>query len=357
MPKRLYIVASRFENITGGLIWTNELAEYARNNYPDTIVIDLSKKSPLFENNRFVGMFFYLFYFLSRNNYFIFIDHRLHLRFNLALLANLFLKRGRFATICHHVLYKTKKSHPRRRIERFSEKIFLSVAQRIVVPSQRTAQEVMSLKVKVDGRKIVVINPTHTFRGCSLPKREFRNNLLFVGNLEERKGVDTLLRALGQIANLDYRLDVVGGVKEDRYQRYLKRLSFENRISEKIIFHGRVDAERIITFYKNANIFVFPSRYEGYGMVLLEAMSFGLPIVATAIPTTQEIIEDKLNGYLSPVDDIDRLAQNTRTLLSNRKTQRRMSLVNFKASRKFRSWDDVAKQTFESFAPFLRRKS
>lgn len=351
MGKHLFIVASRFEEITGGLVWTNKVAEHVKKNHKRTTVIDLSMHSPLLGNNKYIGMFYFLFYFFTKHEFFVFIDHRLHLRFNLPLLVALCWGKNRYATLCHHVLYKTKKNLVRRRVEFISERLFLKKAELVIVPSQQTSFEVGRLGVSKN--KIKVVNPTQVFTCNQLPKRFLKRKLLFVGNLEERKGVDVLIKAVARLH--DFTLDIVGDFKDENYVKKLKDFVNEKGLTKKVFFRGRIDNRLMSGFYKDANIFVFPSRYEGYGMVLIEAMCFGLPIVATSIPTTLEIVKHGLNGYICPMDDVVCMARSINRLLDNRSLQRRMSVVNFEMSRKFRGWDEVARETFAAFRPYLEQ--
>ena len=347
--KRLFIIASRFEELTGGLVWTNKLAEYAKKTHKHTTVIDLSMYSSLLGNSKYLGMFYFLVYFIKKHNFLVFIDHRLHLRFNLPLLVTLCRGRNRYVTLCHHVLYKTKRNYVRRYIEFISERVFLRNAELVIVPSQRTSVEVERLGISK--QRIKVVNPTRVFACNRLPKRSFKRKLLFVGNLEDRKGVDILIKAVTRVR--DFTLDIVGDFKDEKYVKMLRDFVRENGLSGKVVFHGRVDANLMPSFYRDANIFVFPSRYEGYGMVLIEAMCFGLPIVATSIPTTVEIVRHGVNGYVCPMDDVICLARNINRLLDNTRLQKRMSVFNFKMSRKFRGWDEVIRDTFATFKPYL----
>jgi glycosyltransferase involved in cell wall biosynthesis len=88
-------------------------------------------------------------------------------------------------------------------------------------------------------------------------------------------------------------------------------------------------------------------------MVLLEAMSFGLPIVATNIPTTRDIIKDEINGYLCPVGDVECIAKKIRDLLSDQDLQLKIAKRNFAESKKFPSWDKVVMQTFNTIRTHL----
>ena len=169
-----------------------------------------------------------------------------------------------------------------------------------------------------------------------------------------RKGLHIAIEALLLIKDAKFSFNVIGDCQEHKgYYAYVKDLVIRYGLSTKVVFHGRVTSDDIEEFYRNANIFVFPSRHEGYGMVLLEAMSFALPIVATDIPTTREIVVNNVNGYLCSVDDATCLSKKIKKLLNNRNLQMQIGKENFNASRKFRSWDDVVQQTFDSLYPYL----
>lgn len=353
MVKDLYIIASNFQNAsTGGLIWMNRLAEYARRNYEKTKIIDLAKSNSWMAHNRLVGPIYFLMLLLRRGNSFIFIDHSLHMRFFVPLLTSFFLKRNNYAVICHHLFYKIRNNRIRRAAEYLSEKTLLRNARIVIVPSAKTSLDIKRLRVNEN--KITIVNPTLTYRAAEFPQREFRNKILFVGNLEPRKGLDIIIKALSLIKDLHFSLDIIGSYhKQKKYFVYLKKMVDKYSLSKKITFYGRVESERIIGFYRKANILIFPSRHEGFGMVLLEAMSFGIPIVATDIPTTREIVENNVNGYLCPVDDYMCLSQGIKMLLINQNSQVQMGKRNFEASRKFRSWEEVVKQTFNYIRPYI----
>lgn len=352
MNRNLFIIATSFKDTTGGLTWTSKVAEYAKQHYENTTAIDLASNNALLRKNRFAEILYYFGFFLLRSNFFVFIDHRLHLRFGIPLLTSFVLKKNAYGTICHHLFYKTKTNHPRKAIEFFSEKVFLQNARFVIVPSEKTSADVQRLNVAK--KKIFVVNPTCACKSDKMPQRAAQNKILAVGNLEPRKGIDAVIKALGLLKDTEFSLDIVGGFRNhDDYFTYLQDLVVEYGLSDKVKFRGRVAGDQIANFYVDASIFVFPSRHEGYGMVLLEAMSFGLPIVATDIPTTREIIKDSVNGYLCLVDDVACLSQKIRKLLTDRTLQLQLGRKNFEASKKFRGWDDVVEQTFAPLRPYL----
>lgn len=126
-----------------------------------------------------------------------------------------------------------------------------------------------------------------------------------VGRLEPRKGTDTLLAAVAALraADADITLVVVG---DGPLRVALAREAGERGIAERVRFLGdRADVAEVLAAL---DVFVLPSRTEGMSNALLEAMAMGLPVVATAVGGTPEVIDDGRSGYLVPADDPKRMA-------------------------------------------------
>lgn len=139
--------------------------------------------------------------------------------------------------------------------------------------------------------------------------------LLFVGRLRYYKGLDTLLRALAQLSQVQ--LTIVGiGPMQAQWQA----LSQELGLSERVIFAGEIDETRLPDYYHQADVFVLPSnaRSEAYGIVLLEAMASGLPCITTELGTgTSWIVQDGVTGFVVPPLDPAALAQAINVLSGN----------------------------------------
>jgi glycogen(starch) synthase len=148
--------------------------------------------------------------------------------------------------------------------------------------------------------------------------------VLFVGRLEERKGPDQLLSALELLGPLLGQLEVVfvgsAGTDGDPY-----RLSFVQhaaRLKKRfpkiiLVFTGYVNDKDLQEHYAAADVFVAPSRFESFGLVLIEAMRHGTPVIACNVGGMREIIDDGVDGYLFKVGDIGQLAGRLRLLIEN----------------------------------------
>ena len=138
-------------------------------------------------------------------------------------------------------------------------------------------------------------------------------HLLFTGRLVYQKGLDLLLEALSALQDLPWRLTVVGdGPELDSLTQQAQTLGLGDRID----FVGWKSRQDLLPYYHDANLFVFPSRHEGMPNSLLEAMSCGLPAIATDIAGNQELVVDGENGLLVPSEDVGALRDALRTLIS-----------------------------------------
>ena len=168
--------------------------------------------------------------------------------------------------------------------------------------------------------------------------------LLFVGRIEPLKGVDILLGAAAQLeGESDCFVLVVGGDSSDRDGEvaHLRGLAAELGIAERVSFLGAVDHERLPLFYSAADICVMPSFYESFGLVALEAMACGTPVVASRVGGLAGTVRDSETGYLIPWRCPEPFAERLELLLGNEELRRAFGLAARKAVERFR-WGNVA---------------
>ena len=166
--------------------------------------------------------------------------------------------------------------------------------------------------------------------------------LLAVGSVVPRKGYDILVAALAAIPDLAWRL-VIAGDRERSPQtaRALDAQIARLGLAGRITFAGAVASQRLMQLYAAADLFVLPSRFEGYGMAYAEAIAHGVPVVGTragAIPQTVPAGA----GVLVPPDDVDALANVLRRLIASPSERERLAAGARAAAATFPSWQDTA---------------
>jgi glycosyltransferase involved in cell wall biosynthesis len=199
---------------------------------------------------------------------------------------------------------------------RLAETRALAAARGVVVTSPFTAERLRDFGVEGDRVRVVVpgTDPARPARG---PNAGSPPRLVCVGSVTPRKGHDVLVEALDRIRDLPWACVCAGSLDRggdfpDRVRERAAQLGLESRV----LFLGELDARELDRAYETASLFVLPSRFEGYGMALTEALARGLPIVSTqagAIPGTVP----PGAGVLVPPDDAGALASALRELLTD----------------------------------------
>jgi glycosyltransferase involved in cell wall biosynthesis len=164
--------------------------------------------------------------------------------------------------------------------------------------------------------------------------------LLFLGNLIERKGVHVLLSALATVSG-EWTLTVVGAPTDAEYAARLHSLRNHLGLRESIRFTGRLSDEEVADHLARSHVLVGPSLYEGLGLVYLEGMAFGLPVIATTAGGASEIVTDGETGLLCPPDDADAIADAVRTLRDDLDLRRRMGDSARERYENHPSWEET----------------
>ncbi|HEX8546719.1 MAG TPA: glycosyltransferase family 4 protein, partial [Cytophagaceae bacterium] len=134
--------------------------------------------------------------------------------------------------------------------------------------------------------------------------------ILYVGRLEYRKGTDILLKAIPLVLNIynDIHFEIIGTDRDNKYQTEFRNKN-SGTINERVTFFGEVDNEVINASYAGCDIFVAPSRYESFGLIYIEAMSYSKPVIACKVGGVPEIVINGWNGLFSDPEDPINLAQ------------------------------------------------
>jgi glycosyltransferase involved in cell wall biosynthesis len=278
------------------------------------------------------------------------LDSYSHSRIFLPTLILSLFKRARLLAICHHLAYHDLTSRFRRAIDRPLEAFSLRLMDRVITVSESAREELGSLGVDID--RITIIKngvdpqmkwPQH-WRKAEIRKNAFQ--VLFVGTCGPRKGLIYLLQAVGLLPRqCQVCVHIVGNIEDDpAYYRSLVDFLDREALREKVFFHGRISDAELAEMYASADVFVLPSLWEGYGIVLLEAMVHGLPIVASRVGAIPELVRHGENGWLVPPGDSQALAEAIWSLTQDQSLCNRLGDRGRELSRQFPTWDEVAEQ-------------
>lgn len=188
------------------------------------------------------------------------------------------------------------------------------------------------------------------------PRSRASPGVLFVGGLEPRKGLEHLILAMGEVRNAvaDVRLDVVAkaGFRGVDSLEWFEVLAERAGIAGSAEFLSSVGADKLLSLYADCDVLALPSRNEGWGLSLMEAMACGKPVVATRVGGIPELVRDGVEGILVEPGDTRGLAMAIRRLLENPDERARMGASGLERARSF-SWDATAKKVLEKYREVL----
>ncbi|MBN2460295.1 MAG: glycosyltransferase family 4 protein [Candidatus Cloacimonetes bacterium] len=168
--------------------------------------------------------------------------------------------------------------------------------------------------------------------------------LLTVRSLNYRKGIDILIKAMPDILKaVPDSFLIVGGDGPEKAN--LKTLVSELGIDKRIIFTGHIPNKVLVDYYNACDIFIIPSREEGFGIAAAEAMACGVPVIGTKAGGLVETIQDGITGLLVESEDVNNLSKAVIKLLSKKAEAERMGRNGLSRIRKEFNWCNVAKQT------------
>lgn len=137
-----------------------------------------------------------------------------------------------------------------------------------------------------------------------ISKNDKTYNVLFVGRLEKQKGIFDLIKAFNMIKDDNIKLLLMGPFMNN--EKEIKDLIKKLNISDKIVFLGNINSDERFKYFASADVFVLPSYFEGLPVAILEAMSFGLPVISTNVGAIPEVVK-KDNGILIKPGDVKAL--------------------------------------------------
>lgn len=248
--------------------------------------------------------------------------------------------RQPIVTIVHHPLsFEPGLGAERQRELKASETAALSFAKAVVV-SSATTRTVLSRDFNVAPERIVIAVPGRA-RASRARGSGGTPSLLTVGAISPRKGYDVLIGALARIADRSWRATIVGSSTRDpATTKSIAETIAKHELTGRIVITGQVDDRQLGEFYDRADLFVLSSRYEGYGMVLAEALAHGLPIVTTTGGAAAETAPDG-TALKVPPDDAAALASAVARMLDESALRRQMADASWRVGQALSGWPET----------------
>lgn len=258
---------------------------------------------------------------------------------------------------------------PPERIE--GENQVLKIADRIIAATP-AEQAQLNWLYGADMDKVVVIPPgvdlerfhpidkTEAKRHVGIPCGD--KNIMFAGRIEPLKGIDTLIQAMALIKNRypsvmeNTCVAIIGGDpwsdNPDAEMVRLQLMRQELGIHDIVLFLGAKDQEVLPYYYAAAEMVIMPSHYESFGMVALEAMAMGRPVIASEVGGLAFLVRDGINGYHVPTRDPEALAERIYELLTNVDCREEMGQSARRNAERF-DWSFIAEEIVELYYSLL----
>jgi glycosyltransferase involved in cell wall biosynthesis len=216
--------------------------------------------------------------------------------------------------IVHHLSCLAERRPSRAARHRAMERRYLSSADGFIFNSWATRSSVRAL---VPGAEGAVAHPgkEHVVPGVRSAPRSGPLRVLYLGNILPHKGLDVLVRAAALLPPSSVRLDVAGAALDPDYLLTVGRLVASAGLAPSARFHGRLEDRERDELMLRSDVLALPSYHEGYGLVLVEAMAAGLPVIAPASGGAREIVTHGREGFLVRGGDTEGIASALRELL------------------------------------------
>ncbi|MCQ1535093.1 glycosyltransferase family 4 protein [Methanosarcina sp. KYL-1] len=326
-----------FKQIVGGSgvdVWANNLSSGLVENGIDSSV---SYFSPFYA-------FFPQALSLKKDSYDFYITHS-----NIAY-GSYFKTSGPLVVTEHHLVhdpsfsqYTSLSQKAYYKFVYLSEKKCLQVADTVTCVSKYTKQKLEEVFEYYDSKLIYNGVNTNVFRPISIIKEKYgvdadKTVLFFAGNLSIRKGADLLPKIMRELGD-DFLLVTTSGL----------RSNFKDHFTN-IMTLGRLSEDELVNIYNLCDIFLFPSRLEGFGLAVAEAMSCGKPIVTTDCSSLPELVMDGKGGFLCNVDCTQEFVESIRLLANDENMRLKMGRFNRRRVENLFSSDQMIDQYIKLYA-------
>ncbi len=264
-------------------------------------------------------------------------------------------------SLVHHLRCSEHRPAWQNRLYRWIERLYLNSVNGFVFNSKTTASVVEGI-LRSRPRALVAypggdrLNPKvepdqlHWRAHQPTPLR-----VIFVGNVIPRKGLDVLISGLGRLPRDIWQLEVIGSLTTaPAYVRSIRRQIARGGLMDLIRLSGALPDGELASRLAGSHVLAVPSSYEGFGMVYIEAMGFGVPVIAARVGAVSELVSHGRNGFLIRPGDAADLAHCVQTLHGDRERLALLSLAALQRFKEHPTWSESCQHIREFLHTFVR---
>lgn len=348
--RKIYIFLPDYpQYTTGGVMYGTIVYNYLKTHIRNIYILGKNRLTPVINKKNLFKIIAGFFYFVRLKKSSILLSTNTeYLYFSIPLFLTNWLKKIKLITTVHHLLSDEKPKKYRDNLEKYytlKSDYFVAVS---------TITKLSLLNLGVDEKKIELIKPALELKsddGIIKRKNYYSNNILCVGTFEERKGQVILIDALKKSGINNFTLNMVGRIVNQTYFEELNnkilQYGFESRVN---IYHN-ISREKLKNLYEESFMFIFPTFWEGYGIVVTEALSHINLVISSRVPSVQEIMKENTEGIFFEPGNSDELAGLITHFFKHRDEAKKIALKGYERSKEFYGWDEVG----EKFLKIIER--
>jgi len=230
----------------------------------------------------------------------------------------------------------------------FIDKMF-QLSKNIIV-LDRISENSFIDELNIDEEKIVILEnaiPDPKVENKTLSKDYLK--FLFLGHLEQEKGIDILITAFSKLKDKNWHLTIAGSGDTHKYKKVAKELD----ILDKMEFTGTISHKEVQELLKSADIFVFPYLFETFPIFVIEAMAYKLAVISTSVSMIPEFAIDGENSLIVPPNDVDELTKALKQLLEQPLSVRKIGDAGYETFKQKFEIKSYKKRILEMYSEIL----
>ncbi|NNE37384.1 MAG: glycosyltransferase family 4 protein [Gammaproteobacteria bacterium] len=351
-----FLIYGDINTISGGYLYDRKLIEYCEKQGDEVSIISLCREN-YFQSvvsKPLAG-------FINARDYDVIIEDELAYP-SLHRINNTLKKQVPVITLVH--LFHSFSMQPGyiNWLYQIFEKKYLSTVDGLILNSKSTYDQARQLMGEKLARHVIAYPAGDNFdqktsENTQTPIYNHKDtlNILYIGNVIKQKGLHVLLRSLTLLDKNSFKLTITGNTDmEPGYTQSIQNLIQTNQLSNQVEFTGQLPVETLPETYNKHHVMVLPSQNEAFGIVYLEAMQFGLPVIGTTSGGAKEIIQHGINGYLVNPEDAKMIAQYIQHWIDEPETVSTMGDNARRSYHQHPTWDNTGQNIREFILSCLR---
>lgn len=224
----------------------------------------------------------------------------------------------------------------------------LSTADKIIVNSKYMYEQVLAFNAQIKSKLAIIPNGLNTEEFKEIPSKKFLNDdyIFYLGRVVHKKGLDILIRAFDKAAIDGLKLVIEGkGEELNNIKNLVKELKQESNI---IFTNGNLSFQQKIEVMKGSLFGIIPSRIEPFGIIALEYIASGTPVIVSKTGGLIDLIQDNKTGIFFENENIDELSSSIKNLYTNEAIRKKISENQIAVATKF-DWNDISEDYLKLF--------